>query len=155
MIISEYLDPKCVACRETAGSKKRVLEKISKLLAAAQGLNEIAVFDKLLERERLGSTGLGHGVAIPHCRMQEAQNAAVALMTLQTGINFEARDGKPVDIVFALIVPEHCTETHLKILANAAEMFSNPGFCAQLRASETNEQLYKLVNRWQPQSLSA
>jgi PTS system nitrogen regulatory IIA component len=155
MIISEILKPESTSCRETAGSKKRVLEKISKLLAATQNLNESAIFDKLLERERLGSTGLGHGVAIPHCRLQEAQSASVALMTLQTGVNFESRDGKPVDIVFGLIVPEHCTETHLKILANAAEMFSNPAFCALLRASETSEQLYKLVSCWQPQSVSA
>jgi PTS system nitrogen regulatory IIA component len=155
MIISEILSPQSVACREIAGSKKRVLEKVSTLLASVQGLNQSAVFDKLLERERLGSTGLGHGVAIPHCRMQEAQTAAVALMTLQTPVNFEARDSKPVDIVFALIVPEHCTETHLKILACAAEMFSNAAFCALLRASETNQQLYKLVSCWQPQSASA
>ncbi|HEY3488401.1 MAG TPA: PTS sugar transporter subunit IIA [Gammaproteobacteria bacterium] len=155
MIISEILNAKCVCCRETAGSKKRVLEKVSKLLAAAQNLNEVEVFDKLLERERLGSTGLGHGVAIPHCRMHEAQAAAVALLTLQDGINFEARDGKPVDIVFALIVPEHCTETQLKILANAAEMFSDPEFCKQLRSSETADQLYRLISCWQPHSLSA
>jgi PTS system nitrogen regulatory IIA component len=155
MIVNEILNPQSVACRETAGSKKRLLEKVSKLLAAAQGLNEIAVFDKLVERERLGSTGLGHGVAIPHCRMQEARSAAVALMTLQGGVSFESRDGKPVDIVFALIVPEHCTETHLQILANAAEMFSDTAFCAQLRAGETNQQLYDLVSCWQPHSLSA
>jgi nitrogen PTS system EIIA component len=155
MIISEILNPQSIACRETAGSKKRVLEKVSRLLAASQGLNEVVVFDKLLERERLGSTGLGHGVAIPHCRLQEAQTAAVALMTLQAGVNFEARDGKPVDIVFALVVPEHCTETHLKILANAAEMFSDSQFCAQLRASETDKQLYELISCWQPHSLSA
>lgn len=155
MIIGEILDRQSVACRETAVSKKRVLEKVSRLLATAEGLNEIEVFDRLLERERLGSTGLGHGVAIPHCRMPEARRAAVALMTLQAGVDFEARDGQPVDIIFALIVPEHCTETHLQILATAAEMFSDPGFCARLRACEANQQLYELVNCWQPQGLSA
>jgi nitrogen PTS system EIIA component len=155
MIIGEILNAQSVACRETAASKKRVLEKLSRLLAAAEDLNETDVFDRLLERERLGSTGLGHGVAIPHCRMPEARRAAVALMTLQTGVDFEARDGKPVDIVFALIVPEHCTETHLQILAGAAEMFSDPGFCARLRACKTGAQLYELVGGWRPQSLSA
>lgn len=155
MIIGEILNPQAVACRETAGSKKRVLEKVSKLLASAEGLNEIDIFDKLLERERLGSTGLGQGVAIPHCRLPDARRAAIALLTLQLPVNFEARDGNPVDIVFALVVPEHCTETHLQILAKAAEMFSNPEFCARLRACETNQQLYELVNSWQPQSLSA
>lgn len=154
-MIGEILSPDSVACRETAASKKRVLEKMSRLLAAAEDLNEIDVFDKLLERERLGSTGLGHGVAIPHCRMPEARRAAVALMTLQAGVDFEARDGRPVDIAFGLVVPEHCTETHLQILAKAAEMFSDPGFCARLRACETNQQLYELVSCWEPQSLSA
>ncbi|HEX5056062.1 MAG TPA: PTS sugar transporter subunit IIA [Gammaproteobacteria bacterium] len=155
MITGEILNPASIACRETAGSKKRVLEKISRLLAAPEGLNEIDVFDKLLERERLGSTGLGQGVAIPHCRLQHAHSAHVALMTLQAPVNFEARDGKPADIVFGLIVPEHCTETHLQILAKAAEMFSDAAFCARLRASANNEQLYELVSCWQPQSLSA
>lgn len=155
MIIGEILKPQSVVCRETAGSKKRVLEKVSKLLAAAESLNEIDIFDKLLERERLGSTGLGQGVAIPHCRMQQARSAAVALMTLQNGVDFEARDGNPVDIVFALIVPEHCTETHLQILASAAEMFSDGEFCARLRASETDSRLYELISCWRPQSLPA
>jgi PTS system nitrogen regulatory IIA component len=155
MIPGEILNPVSVACRESAGSKRRVLEKISSLLAAPEGLNEAEVFDKLLERERLGSTGLGQGIAIPHCRLQQAHDAHVALMTLQTPVNFEARDGRPADIVFGLIVPEHGTETHLQILAKAAEMFSDAEFCARLRASASNEQLYELVNGWQPQSLSA
>ncbi len=155
MIVNEILNPQSVACRETAGSKRSLLKKVSRLLAAPQNLNENTVFEKLLERESLGSTGLGRGVAIPHCRMQETRSAAVALMTLQGGVSFEARDGKPVDIVLGLLVPEHCTETHLQILANAAEMFSDTAFCAQLRASETNQQLYDLVNCWQPHSLSA
>jgi PTS system nitrogen regulatory IIA component len=152
IVISEILNPQSVVCRESAGSKKRVLEKISGLLAAATSLNDIEIFDRLLERERLGSTGLGQGVAIPHCRMQQARTAAVALITLRNGVDFEARDGKPVDIVFALIVPEHCTETHLQILAGAAEMFSNDEFCARLRACETDSQLYELTGGWQPQS---
>jgi PTS system nitrogen regulatory IIA component len=155
MIIGEILNLQSVACRETAGSKQRVLEKIGRLLAAPEDLNEIDVFDKLLEREKLGSTGLGQSVAIPHCRLPQSHGAHVALMTLQTPVNFEARDGKPVDIVFGLSVPEHGMETHLQILAQAAEMFSDAAFCARLRASASNEQLYELVSCWQPQSLSA
>ncbi|HEX7028124.1 MAG TPA: PTS sugar transporter subunit IIA, partial [Gammaproteobacteria bacterium] len=112
------------------------------------------IFDKLLERERLGSTGLGGGVAIPHCRLAEARQAVVALMTLDSPVDFDSRDKKPVDILFALIVPEDCNEMHLKILATAAEMFSDPKFCQSLRSCESDSDLRTLSENWQPSSLS-
>ena len=156
MILSEHITPNMISCRESASSKKKALEKLSHFLALAQPeLNETLVFDKLLERERLGSTGLGEGVAIPHCRMAEAKRAMVALITLDQGVDFDSRDGKPVDILFALVVPEDCNETHLKILAAAAEMFSDPDFCARMRACDNAESLYEMLANWQPKSLSA
>lgn len=149
MSLSEYVTPNTIACRESANSKKRALEKLSHYLALGhQGLNETGVFDKLLERERLGSTGLGDGVAIPHCRMAEAEQAVVAMLTLTEGVDFDARDSKPVDILFALVVPEDCNETHLKILANAAEMFSDPQFCQALRSCNSGRELYDLLVDW-------
>ncbi len=156
MILSEHITPNMISCHESAGSKKKALEKLSHFLALAQPeLNETLVFDKLLERERLGSTGLGEGVAIPHCRMAEARRAMVALITLDKGVDFDSRDAKPVDIFFALVVPEDCNETHLKILAAAAEMFSDPTFCAKMRDCQSGQELYEMLSSWQPKSLSA
>ncbi|MBN1379074.1 MAG: PTS sugar transporter subunit IIA [Gammaproteobacteria bacterium] len=156
MILSEHITPNAISCKESASSKKKALEKLSHYLALAQSeLNESLVFDKLLERERLGSTGLGEGVAIPHCRMAEAKRAMVAMITLDHGVDFDSRDAKPVDILFALVVPEDCNETHLKILAAAAEMFSDPAFCAEMRACSNSQTLYEMLISWQPKSLSA
>ena len=156
MPLSQHIIPNTIACKESATSKKRALEILSHYLAASQtSLNEVDIFDKLLERERLGSTGLGESVAIPHCRMAEASQAMIALVTLDQGIDFDARDGKPVDLLFALIVPEDCTETHLKLLAAAAEMFSDADFCKSLRTCDSSEALYQLLINWQPNSLSA
>jgi PTS system nitrogen regulatory IIA component len=156
MQLSQYLKSNTIACKQPANSKKRALEILSQYLALSQpDLNESDVFDHLVERERLGSTGLGEGVAIPHCRMAGAEQAMIAMITLDQGIDFDARDGKPVDLLFALVVPEDCTETHLKLLATAAEMFSDSEFCAHLRACRSSEPLYELLLNWQPKSLSA
>lgn len=156
MLVSDYITPDTIGCRKSANSKKRALEILSHYLAQGQPeLNESAVFDKLLERERLGSTGLGEGVAIPHCRMTEANRAVVALITLENGVDFDARDSKPVDILFALVVPEDCTETHLKILAGAAEMFSDPEFCQMLRQCRSSQGLYEMLADRHPKSQSA
>ena len=156
MLLNDFIATETIACQESASSKKRALEKVSYYLALGQaGLNETAIFDKLLERERLGSTGLGNGVAIPHCRMAGVKHAVVALITLNNRIDFDAGDRQPVDILFALLVPETCTETHLKILATAAEMLSNADFCQLLRDSRSNTELYELLVNWRPAALPA
>lgn len=156
MLNNNAIKPDIVICRESVASKKRALEKLSEYLAQSDSnLTDAMIFDKLLERERLGSTGLGGGVAIPHCRLAEARRAVVALMTLAEPVDFDSRDKKPVDILFALIVPEECNEMHLKILATAAEMFSDPKFCQLLRTCDSDEELRKLSENWQPSSLSA
>lgn len=156
MSTNNAIKPDIAVCRESVTSKKRALEKLSEYLAKCDPtLPDTVIFDKLLERERLGSTGLGGGVAIPHCRLAEARHAVVALMTLANPVDFDSRDKKPVDILFALIVPEDCNEMHLKILASAAEMFSDPKFCQSLRSCDNDEELRKLSENWQPNSLSA
>ncbi len=156
MTINSFISPDRVACHDDASSRKRALEKLSVFLASSQaGLDKDAIFDKLLERERLGSTALGSGVAIPHCRLPTLQQAAIAFVTLSEGIDYDANDRKPVDLLFALIVPENCNETHLKILAEAAEMFSDSAFCQMLRDSASNENLYELITHWQPKSMTA
>lgn len=156
MQLSDHITPNTIKCKESASSKKRALEILSHFLAITQpDLQETEIFDKLLERERLGSTGLGEGVAIPHCRMAKVRQAMIALLTLEEGVDFDARDSKPVDLLFALIVPEDCTETHLKLLALAAEMFSDGDFCSHLRESDQSQAAYELLLNWKSKSLSA
>ena len=127
-----------------AGSKKRVLELLGSLLAdTAPGLTQDSIFDRLLERERLGSTGLGHGIALPHARMRDIDQAYGAFIQLSHGVDFDAIDSEPVDLLFALLVPEAATQEHLQLLATLAGMFSNPDFCANLRRASTPEDLLK------------
>lgn len=149
MKITELLHPSRIACRQSSSSKKRSLDTLSRLLAdATTNFTEGEIFDSLVCRERLGSTGLGNGVALPHGRIPGLRTAMAALIILDQGVDFDAIDHKPVDLLFALLVPEASTDEHLRILANVAQMFSNPDLCASLRASENSDQCYKLISNW-------
>lgn len=130
-------------------SKKRALEMLSEMLAGdAEGVPSSLVFNKLIGRERLGSTGLGHGVGLPHARIEGSNRALGALIKLPKGIDFDAFDKHPVDLLFALIVPEHFTDEHLKILADLAELFSDQTLCERLRRTESSEDAYQLLLDW-------
>jgi len=147
--LAGLLAPERVACNLHASSKKRALELLADLLASADpALSQSAVFESLIGRERLGSTGLGHGVAIPHARMRGAQRAVGAFVKLDEGIDFDAADERPVDLLFALLVPEHYTNEHLALLAELARMFSDPELCRELRASCTSEHALELLTHW-------
>jgi nitrogen PTS system EIIA component len=151
MNLSDLIAPQRVACRADVTSKKRALELLGELVADATGdLDQRTVFDSLLGRERLGSTGLGHGVALPHGRLAASPQAIGAVIKLDRGIDFDAIDQQPVDLLFALIVPEHFTDEHLKILAYLAEMFSNQDFCQQLRSCRSDRELYDQLLSWHP-----
>ena len=105
-------------------SKKRVFEHAGLLFEDTLGISRRKIFDALLARERLGSTGLGHGVAIPHGRIKGLKSAAGAFIRTQSPIAFEAPDGNPVNLIFVLLVPEKATDQHLQILSELAQMFS-------------------------------
>ncbi len=127
-------------------SKKRLLEVLGELLATDDpSLSPETVFEHLLERERLGSTGLGHGVALPHARMQGVSEAVGAFVQLREGIGFDAIDDQPVDLAFALLVPEAANETHLQLLSNLASMFSDPQLRESLRRASSAEQILRLL----------
>jgi len=156
MKINELINPDRIAYDAHAGSKKRVLELISGLLTANNpDMTEDEIFESLIERERLGSTGLGHGVAIPHARLKGREEAIGAFLKLDTGVDFDAIDQQPVDLVFALLVPEHYTDEHLHILASLAEIFSDEPFCEKLRNSKDNNQALYLLSHWQDQKTPA
>lgn len=125
------------------GSKKKVLQTLAERLSEA--LPDISVnelFDQLIARERLGSTGIGHGVAVPHCRLKGLSAPIALLAKLKQSIDYEAVDRQPVSILFALIVPEDATEAHLQLLASVVERFNDPATLAKLNQCQHEDELY-------------
>lgn len=151
MNITDLITRERIVCDSEVASKKRVIEVLSELLATGQAdLTARPIFDSLIGRERLGSTGLGHGVALPHGRFNRSQQAIGAFVKLKKGVDFDAIDRQPVDLVFGLLVPDHYTDEHLKILAYLAEMFSDRVFCRQLRETDSDQMLFERLKDWQP-----
>ena len=147
MLISDLLTLEKVHCDVHSSSKKRLLELISEDLARnSDELRQREIFESLCARERLGSTGLGKGVAIPHGRVKDTDSVEVSFIRLKKPLPFDAVDGKPVDLLFALAVPEHCGEDHLKLLAQVAELFSDPALLAELRTAESSGAILKLLS---------
>lgn len=156
MNISDLLIQERVSCCPQIGSKKRLLENISELLARnVPQLSSNEIFDSLISREKLGSTGLGKGVAIPHGRLSALARPVCAFIKLEQPIEFDALDGRPVDLVFALIVPENSTEEHLQILSGIATLFSNPAFCSDIRDCGNDACLWQLLTHRDVQQKTA
>ncbi len=131
-------------CKAPDLSKKRLFENVSELICSDQnGLESGEVYSKLLARERLGSTALGDGIAIPHSRISDCNEAIGILVTLKEGIEFDAPDSAPVDILFLLLVPEEAQQEHLNILAGLAQLLSNHEFCEGLRSADSAAELYR------------
>lgn len=128
------------------GSKKRVLEQIANLVATdLPGLDAQDIFESLVARERLGSTGFGNGIAIPHCRLIGCKAPISAVLHLDTPVDFDALDGAPVDLVFVLLVPEAATEEHLELLRQIASMLDRSEVRDRLRHATDGEALYRIV----------
>ena len=146
MEIVDILSPARCQNSVQASSKKRVLEHIAQIAhTEITGSKESDIYKHLLERERLGSTGLGEGVAIPHCRIENLSSILGILIKLSDPVDFESIDSKPVDLVFALMVPQEASEEHLKTLATIAEHFSQPSFCSALREAKDDHELYAVL----------
>lgn len=144
--IQSILSPELTLCGVPGSSKKRILEIIAERVAQNYPeLDENEVFNNLVARERLGSTGIGQGIAIPHCRLEDCKRVVGALLTLDESINFDAIDNEPVDILFVLLVPQQATSDHLELLSQLAEKFNDRSFCNRLRECEDSEQLYNLI----------
>lgn len=145
MKLADILNPERVGCDVVVASKKRALEEIAKLLAqGAPGVDAADILNGLAAREKLGSTGLGHGVAIPHGRMAGVDTSTGAFMRLRHAIDYESHDSQPVDLVFGLLVPQNATGEHLKHLAAIAEKLADDEFCAQVRAAPDAAALHAL-----------
>lgn len=151
MKIAEILSADRVSSGLTFTSKKKALEDLAQLLA--KGAKSVAATDiltSLSTREKLGSTGLGHGVAIPHGRIAGIENSVGAIMRLKHPLDYDAHDGHPVDLIFGLLVPQGATEAHLKHLAAIAEMFSDEVFCKKARAATDSQALFQLIADYTP-----
>jgi len=131
-----------------ASSKKRLFEQVGLLFENQHGISRGVVFESLFARERLGSTGLGQGVAIPHGRIKGLKDALGAFVRLSQPVAFDAPDGKPVSLVFALLVPDRATDVHLQILSELAQMFSDKAFREKLLAAPDAPELHQLITRW-------
>ncbi|ASV36740.1 PTS IIA-like nitrogen-regulatory protein PtsN [Pseudomonas sp. NS1(2017)] len=128
------------------GSKKRALEQIANLIGReVPELDTQAVYEALIAREKLGSTGFGNGIAIPHCRLKGCETPVSALLHLDHPIDFDAIDGAPVDLLFVLLVPEAATDAHLELLRQIASMLDRKEVRDKLRSASSNEALYQVV----------
>ena len=142
MQIEHILTPQRTFAGVQGGSKKRVLEMIGKMIAQHTDLDSDAIYESLIAREKLGSTGFGNGIAIPHCRLGQCTEALGALLQLSSKIDFDSLDGEPVDLIFVLLVPHEATEQHLQILKMLAEKLDQEDLREALRQAPDAESLY-------------
>lgn len=145
MEIADLLDADCVVAGLRASSKKQVLQELASLIAPKIGVADRQVFDVLLERERLGTTGVGNGIAIPHGKLAGIDRLYGAFVKVERPIDFEAIDDQPVDLVFLLLAPEGAGADHLKALARISRMMRDTALCEKLRGSTKNDALYALL----------
>ena len=149
MEIADLVTPDCVVFDLRAGSKKQVLQELARLAATQTGLHERVIFDVLLERERLGSTGVGDGVAIPHGRIQELSRLGGMFARLKQPVEFDAIDGKPVDLVFLLLAPQSAGADHLKALSRISRLLRDREMREKLRGARSADALYALLTNGQ------
>lgn len=146
MLDSDLLSPGRILANVSINSKKRLLELVSLTLAKKnRELNSREIFQSLCIREHLGNTTLGNGVAMPHGRISGTDEVEAIFLRLLNPLPLEAEDGQPVDLVFALVVPENCTEDHAKLLASIAERFSDTDLLEQLRNAADSNELWQLL----------
>lgn len=148
MKLTNILTPDCTLCAVPVSSKKKILEEICTI--AAEKIAEHTTYElleSLMERENMGSTGIGNGIAIPHGRLSQTQKAVAVLITSKEVIEFDAIDNRPVDIFFAIFVPEESCKEHLITLQSIATLFSDKQFCKQVRKCENNDELFQLINQ--------
>lgn len=147
MDLGDLIGPDAVIPALAAKSKKQLIQCLAEKAAAQTGLDERQVFDALLQRERLGSTGVGSGIAIPHAKLPGLTGIHGLFARLVEPIDFEAQDDQPVDLVFLLLAPEGAGADHLKALARIARLLREPGVASKLRASSDRAQLHAALSQ--------
>jgi nitrogen PTS system EIIA component len=149
-LITPLLQPGNVLVDLETTSKKRLFEQAGQLFQSSHEVSASEVFDSLFSREKLGSTALGYGIAIPHGRIKHLKETACAFIRLKTPTEFDAPDSQPVDLVFILLAPAAATDLHLQILGELAAMFSDEEFRARLRGAPDAASLHRLITEWTP-----
>ncbi|MBL0929627.1 MAG: PTS IIA-like nitrogen regulatory protein PtsN [Alphaproteobacteria bacterium] len=145
MDLVDILVPNGVVANSRATSKKQILQDLARKAAELTGAEERAIFDVLLERERLGTTGVGNGIAIPHGKLGGLKRLWGVFARLEKPVDFEAIDEQPVDLVFLLLAPEGAGADHLKALAKVSRLLRDRRICEKLRGSEKPDALYALI----------
>jgi PTS system nitrogen regulatory IIA component len=145
MQIADLLSPDGVVAALKANGKKQLLQELSARAASLIRLPERRVYETLNERERLGTTGVGQGIAVPHGRLADIEKITGVFARLETPIEYEAVDGQPVDLVFMLLAPEGAGADHLKALARVSRLLRNQSVCEKLRAAKSAEALYAIL----------
>ncbi len=141
----EIIAPEGVVLNLHATSKKQALQELARHGAAITGLDERQIFDVLLERERLGTTGVGSGIAIPHGKLPGLERLHGLFARIETPIDFDAIDEQPVDLIFMLLAPENAGADHLKALARVSRLLRDKSVCEKLRGSDKADALYALL----------
>lgn len=145
MDLSDLITPEAIVPALKANGKKQALQELAERASKLTGLDERHIFDALLQRERLGSTGVGNGIAIPHGKLAGLKRIYGVFAHLAKPIDFDALDDQPVDLIFLLLAPESAGADHLKALARVARQLREPGLAAKLRASNDASALYAVL----------
>lgn len=145
MTISALLSPQRIFLDTEISSKKKLLELIANIVADQTQMPESTIYSNLLNRERLGSTGLGHGFAVPHARVENLDKTIGCLFRLKEPVNFESPDNQPVDLVFTIIIPQEATEEHLMILSSLASIFSQTDVCEAIRGATSRDEIAQII----------
>lgn len=146
MKISEILSLDNIYAEVKANNKRQLLQELSEKAAQKVGMDERLVIESVWERENLGSTGYGNGTAFPHARIDGLKKIEVLFARLSNPVDFNAVDGKPVDLVFLLISPENSGADHLTALASLSRILKNPDACEKLRSARSKEEIYSILN---------
>ncbi|MCA8909508.1 MAG: PTS IIA-like nitrogen regulatory protein PtsN [Rhodospirillaceae bacterium] len=144
--MQDFLPQVSIVCNLKATSKKQILQELARRAAPMVGIPERMIFHHLLERERLGSTGIGRGIAIPHARLADLKQVYGMFVRLNRPVDFDSVDDQPVDLVFLLLAPQDAGADHLKALARVTRLMRNEPLCAKLRGCETDDAVYALVS---------
>lgn len=146
MTVTALLSSDRIFIDPNISSKKKLLEFIANTVTEQCGLTHSTLFNSLLDRERLGSTGLGNGFAVPHARLPDIETTIGFFVKLAQPINFDAPDKQPVDLIFCIIIPEHATDEHLQILASLAKTFSQSAICAEMRNARSDNDVTRIID---------
>ncbi|BAI70749.1 phosphotransferase system nitrogen regulatory IIA component [Azospirillum sp. B510] len=146
----DLISPHAILPNLKAGNKKQALQEMSRKASELTGQHERAIFDVLLERERLGTTGVGHGIAIPHGKLSSLDRVHGVFARLERPIDFDAIDEQPVDLIFLLLAPEQAGADHLKALARVSRLLRDQSMCEKLRGAQSGDAMYALLTQHEP-----